>query len=399
MIDWADALVELDCRDLAAELADTWYTKPNTIGSFPVYDLVAAEIVLISLLSPDTKLHFSVPAFPDPDVVVTPFKYDIESGIGPIVRVADVIGWDIRMRWDDSLQAFSLTLRDPGRDKTDADWTFGASNYYKFSQFRLDRTPIRNDVTVWYGPSVSRASVNAVDLESVRRYGRRSMIDQESSDGPIQDAPSAQALANLIVGDISDPFADAIVEMPYFWPADLHDLISFPANNVHSDEEQKLSIVAYHHQLDGGEQGKSRSQFTVRGKPAGSYYRWLARKPVGGETEPTGDNPVPGGFAVLEQVPDYTADHVAFNWGWGGDSSATFDLYVQLGDTGFVYVDTIAALTFTYDYDVGTDIEPFHTPPDAPQVALSISFYLIAKVGSTIVATSRVSSASYGRGP
>jgi hypothetical protein len=403
-IDWANAIVELDCRDLAAELADTWFTKPNVIGGFPVFDLVGAVIELIFLLAPDTKLHFSVPAFPDPDVVVTPFKYDIESGLGPIVRVVGTIGWDVRMRWDDSLQAFSFTLRDPGRNKTVADWTFPPSSYYNFSQYRSDRTPIRNDVTVYYGPSgdppgSSRASVNAVDLESVRRYGRRSMIDQEDSGGPIQDSVSAQALANLIVGDIADPFADAIVEMPFFWPADLHDLISFPANLVHSDEEQKLSIVAYHHQLDGGAQGKSRSQFTVRGKPAGSYYRWLARKPVGGETEPSGDNPVPGGFALFEQVPNYTTDHVAFNWGWGGDASATFDLYVQLGDTGFVYVDTIAALTFTYDYDVGTDIEPFHTPPDAPQVALSISFYLIAKVGSTIVATSRVSSASYGRGP
>jgi len=72
---------------------------------------------------------------------------------------------------------------------------------------------------------------------------------------------------------------------------------------------------------------------------------------------------------------------------------------VQRGDTGFVFVTTIGAGTFTYDYDPGADIEPFRTPPDAPQIGITIAFYLIAKVGTATVATSRVCSASYGHGP
>ena len=406
-IDWAAALVVLECRDLAAPLADQWFTSPGVVGASFLIGPLPIAIVMDALLvaaALDVRLPLVIPdATPIALTFVSKFRWQVESILTALTRLADSIGWDLRMRWSDADNAFRLTFRDPGRNKTTADWTIPPASYYDFSQFQIDRTNIRNDITVYYGPANARTFVGVFADDSVARYGRKSMVIQEASDSAIQDSTSAQILALDILGDLAEPEADAIFEMPYFWPADLNDIIKLPANLVHSDTDEQYAIVAYRHTLDGGQNGKSRSQFTLRGKPASAYWRWFARQPVtiDGTIPEVGDgtNPVPKGFSSLLQTPDYATNHITFSWTWTGDPAATFKLFVQRGVSGFEFIASLPALTASYDFTVGIDIEPFHTPPTPRQLAVDIAFAVIALSGSTVLATSRNCAASYGNGP
>jgi hypothetical protein len=115
--------------------------------------------------------------------------------------------------------------------------------------------------------------------------------------------------------------------------------------------------------------------------------------------EGDGTNPVPKGFSSLLQTPNYTTNHIAFSWTWTGDAAATFKIFVQRGVSGFEFIASLPALTASYDFTVGIDIEPFHTPPTPRQLAVDIGFAVIALSGSTVLASSRICAASYGNGP
>src|ERR1041385_5889857 len=187
--------------------------------------------------------------------------------------------------------------------------------------------------------------------------------------------------------------------MPYAWFVELYDFVRFTPNGQTHDESLDLGIVSVKHSI---RDGNNRTILQGRARPASSYCNWLGRRPaLPGQTkpqDPTGTTQ-PGGFASLSQTPNYATDHVLFNWGWGGDPTATFEVWVQRGSTGFNMVATTAAGVLTYDYDVGADIEPFRLPPDPPQVALEIDVYIRAIIGGNPVGTSATNFAQYGFGP
>lgn len=397
-IDWSQNPIVIEARDKGAALADTWFPVPNTIIPDPA-NIQGALAELLDLGHLDTVTPLYVPVLPDPEVVVGGFSYAIEPVLDALLRVSQINGWDLRHRFIDIYQEFRLTFKDPGRGKETPDFFFDASMYRDVTQLKIDRTPIRNDVSISFRPGndtgVDRVTVSTYDPESVRRYGRRSMVIQEADDSPINSSDSALLMAQLIVYDLAQPMADKAVDMPYFWPLEIHNLIQFEANLVHSDEILDLFVVGLKHVITDTQ---ARSFLTLRGTP-GSYYRWLARRPVvpggGVPTDPDGDAPVPGGFGNLSQTPDFGTDHVDLNWGWGGDPTATFDVYTQLGSGGFT--PTATGLTSpTYDFDTGTNIEPFD--PITPQIPVTVSFYVIANISGVFAAQSRTSVVSYGFG-
>lgn len=392
-VDWSQNPIVIECRDLGAPLADTWFPVPNTL---PDSGLTIQETInlLLDLLHLDTWVTIYTPIAPDPAVLIGAFRYDIEAGIDVLQRLVQVIGWDLRYRWSDFDQSWRLTFKDPGRTRFSSDYTLTAAMYIDVKQLKVDRTFIRNDVAIWYGPDGSRALVTDYSPTSVNRYGRRSMVLQEASDSPIQTEADALLMAQLIVYDLAEPFADKIVEMPYFWPAELHNVITFPANLVHADTSLDLAVVAYKHVLD---QQQTRTTLTLRGKPAGSYWQWLGRRPItpGGSTpvNPDGDPPGANGFATLQQTPNYAADLIQFDWGFIGDAAATFEIFAQRGaGGGFASAGTTGVGVYTFSFDPGSDIEPFITGTEIP---VEISFYVTAIVDSAVVATSRTSVERY----
>lgn len=396
-VDWAKSPVVLECRDKGATLADTWFPVPSVITDAGNVQGALAELIDLGHLDVLTPLY--VPVAPDPEVLVGSFRYDIEPVIDALLRVSQINGWDLRMRFSDEHQEFRLTYKDPGRDRTDFDFALSASKYIDVTQIKIDRTGIRNDFALSYfdvdlndRPDLP---ITDYDPESVRRYGRRSMVLTEADDSPINTAESAANMLRLIKFDLAQPIVDKAIDMLYFWPVEIHDILRFSPNGTHSDDTLRLWVMGIKHTLVAD--GQSRTQLQVRGSAAGSYWNWLGRRPVIGDgLVPDGTGVSPNGFTALAQEPDYSLDQITAFWSWGGDPSATFDVYVSQGKGGFSLAGTSSSPLVV---PTSVDIEPFHTPPDPPQAGIDISFYVVAHVTGKPDVTSGVCTASYGNGP
>ena len=376
-VDEAQTPIVLECRDLACVYQDTWFPSTDIVPDTGA-NIQTALQTLITLLAPDSTDPLWVPVPPDPAVIVGAFRYDIEAGLDALVRVAQIIGWDLRPRWSDADGRFRLCFKDPGRNKTTPDFTITASSYFDVQQLKIDRTPIRNDVTIWYGAAGSRASVNASNAASIARYGRRSMVIQEASDSPIQTSADASTMAALIVNDIDAPVADQQLEMPYFWPIELHDLVQFTANLVHADEDLDLAVVGYKHVLEN--QGKSRTTLTVRGKPAGGYFSWLSRGTTVTEPNTAASQ---GGFSGLNQTADFVTNTVTMTWNFR-PPGATYEVFVE-EDVGVGFVSQGTTSSATWTYHTVADIEAEGSGD------VTVAFYVTATIAGVLVATSRPS--------
>ncbi len=404
-VEWAENPITIDARDAGAPLYDTWFPQSDVIIPTPPDDTIQAVLqTLLDLGQLDTAVTLYVPVLPSPAVLLGTFRYDIENVMDAVQRVAQLNGFDLRYRWSDPDQAFRLTYKDPGRDKTTPDFDINSSNYIKVSDLKIDRTNIRNDITIWYSnsdDSGNRDFVRIASPTSVLRYGRRSMVLQEASDSPIQKTDAATLMAQFILFDIAEPYADHAVEMFYFWPVELHNLIRFQANLVHSDTPLDLAVVAYKHTIDSK---GARSVLTTRGKPGGHYWQWLTRRPVSPGDNPDGPPGTPPGFSGVTAVEDFASDHVVLTWVWGSGGSPTFEVFTQIAlsdnsfTTGFV---SQGLQTSPFDFDLSgvVDIEPFREPPDAPQLGVNFSFFIRAIIGGEVVGSSKTYTQSYGDGP
>lgn len=377
-VDWTATPIVLDCRDRGALLQDVWFKSTNVVPDTGANIQTALE-TLIAALYPDITDTLWVPQPPDPVVIVGAFRYDIEPGLDALVRVAQIIGWDLRYRYSDEDHRFRLCFRDPGRGKTTPDFTIGASNYFDVKQMKIDRTGVRNDVTIWFGAADARDKITVSDAVSIARYGRRSMVIQEASDSPIKTADDARKMAILILADIDGPLADKQIEMPYFWPIELQDLVRFSANLVHSDTDLNLAVTGYKHTLSLTE---SRTVLTTRGQPAGSYWNWLARG--GPATEPDTANPGPDFFANLKQTPDYAGNNIVLTWSFflGG---MTYEVFVEENQgLGFFSQGTTTFATWTYHTTANIE-------PSGSGEPIVVGFYVKATLGGILVSKSPIS--------
>jgi len=403
-VNWPENPIVIEARDLGAPLYDTWFPQSNVITPTTPDDTIQA--VLQTVLDDgqlDIAVLLYVPVLPDPAVLLGSFRYDIENVSDALQRIAQLNGWDLRYRWSDPDQMFRLTYKDPGRDKTEPDFVVTKSNYSKVTDLEIDRINIRNDIIIWYNDSdlPGMTFVRVSSPTSIDRYGRRSMVIQEASDSPIQKADQATLMAQFAIFDIAEPYADKSVEMFYFWPLELHNLIRFQANLVHSDIPLDLSVMSYKHTID--DKG-ARTTFQARGKPGGHYFQWLTRRPVGPGDNPDGPPGTPPGFSGVSAVEDFASDHVVLSWVWGSGGSPTFEVFTQIAlsdgsfTTGFV---SQGPQTSPFDFDLSgvVDIEPFREPPDAPQLGVNFSFKIVASIAGEVVGSSKTYTQSYGNGP
>lgn len=392
-VNWNANPIEIAARDSGAVLQDSWFSAPDAFvdgGGQPLEDVM--QIVLDALeLEESVTLFTPVASGAD----VTSFGWDIEPGLDALIRLSQFTGWDLRYRWSDDANAFVLTLKDPGRDKVDPDFTLGPRQYMNVPNLAFDRAPIRNDVTVHFPDSALAGATTVIrkaNLVSVERYGRRSMVIKEATDSAINTMAEAEAMIDAILADIADPKADQTIEMPYFWPVELHDLIRFTANDVHYSADQDWAVVSLKHAVTDT---MARTTISVRGKPAGSWWQWLRRK---GPTTVTPGTPVsPPGFTGLGQVGDTGADTIDLNFTWTGDPVDEFRVWVKFerpDDVGAVFVmdGTEADGSTTHLYSPGVDLD------SGGNGLLYISFYVEAVIGATIN-RSVINIASYSTNP
>lgn len=87
-----------------------------------------------------------------------------------------------------------------------------------------------------------------------------------------------------------------------------------------------------------------------------------------------------GAFSGLSNVlNDATANTVLFSWTWDGDSSATFDVYVDDGTGTYVLATTTAAGATSYTFTSHLDLTTNRSDPTA-----NIGFYVQALLGETL---------------
>jgi len=388
-VDWAANPMTLECRDKGAVLADAWYIGPTLIGASdatqPIQD---ALVEMLEKASSEFHTPLYVPVLPDPEVDVGGFKAGDPNGepvMDALQRLVQVNGWDLRYRFADAYGEFRLTFKDPGRLKTEPDFTLWPYSYIDIKQLKIDRIGVRNEIWVWYRPDNDLGNERAVVLGTYPEpvfdsrtsgYGRRVMVIQEADDSPINSEESAQRMADLITFDLAFPKADKIVEMPFCWFLELQDLIRFPSNGVHWDGDLDLAIVGYRHVID---QQQSRTTLTTRGSPAGSFFRWLSRRPSTGPDNPTDDHNN-GLFSNLKQTPNYSTDHIVFSFDWNGPAlinygaSAEYAVSVQTSAIGpFSAAIPLGTDTFL-DFTLTDDIEPFDDPGESRPQTVQISF-------------------------
>lgn len=309
----AKSPVEVTGRDLGGQLVDEWLQSEHSYGSLPGEDLEDVMQELLDDWTTGTTLY--VPA--SPSYVISPeYLNQRQSVMDALLALAQLPGWDIRYKWDDGTSSFRLTLYSIDRTKTVPDYTFGSSGYLDVTKLDIELTDIRNYIILSY-PQVGGVRTTASDLDatSVIRYGGpssrpRFLYIQEADSSPINTAPEAATLLAAALADLKDPKADAEIELPFFWPVELGDLLRFSANGVHFDTDQDLAVVSIKHSLS---RNRHRTQLRLRGKPASGYLNWQQRDEIAwGESEwtegtPRRDRPYDDGeYALGATEPDGT---------------------------------------------------------------------------------------------
>jgi len=286
--DFSGDVMTLTCRDLGGKLLDTIITDDRTYGDEDTP--VAADAVAQQLLTDNAdilgeSITLSVPDAPT--YLVTKYEQVLVSVMDALNNLAMLFGWVIRYEFDETTDAFALTLFDPQRDKVTPDYTLEATEYLEVEEAKLNTTNVRNHIRVYYVDGVTGESLyqEAIDSGSVAVFGRRFMQLGGDATAAITNGNDALALAEFALSDLSTPLFDHTVKSTYTWFARIGDLVGWTANDVHYDADQALAIVGFTHEFPDGGQGAATTSFQCRGKPAGAYERWLRLQ--GGPVLPT----------------------------------------------------------------------------------------------------------------
>ncbi|KPJ59111.1 MAG: hypothetical protein AMJ46_12660 [Latescibacteria bacterium DG_63] len=273
-------VMRLTCRDLGAELADTFIESVAVRGAAGgrAVETTMQNILNAALASPPTLY---VPTSPSWNILE--YKQEKTPVLTAIRDLANQIGWDLRYKWRSGTSQFELTLYEPDRALAGGVLrTFDDTEYYSITQAAISRKNIRNRIKVTYsdptqeirdtGGSPYRTTYIAEDATSKSKYGTRYMEIAEASTSNIDSAAEAQTMAEAIRDDLKEPTLTHVVDLPYFFAVELGDYYTFSANDIHYDTNQSLAVVGYTHTL---EPGKCRTILQTRGIPSAGTNRWL----------------------------------------------------------------------------------------------------------------------------
>src|SRR5690606_37058923 len=266
--------------------------------------------------------------------------YEYELGNVSVLEalraLADLFGWSIRYKWNDSAQDFVLTLYEPARTNTVPVWTFGPDDYYRVNNISLSRANVRNAGEVVYTDlSGAQQTVSDTRPASISEFGRR-FIRLDERGGGIRTSTQANTYLDAVLDDTATPSVVQSVEGAFFWPAELGDLYTWEANGVHYDKDQDYATFGITHVLNAT---TCRTVFEVTGQPKGGYKRWLAREAI--VTDPD--------YSLLELEPGQTtATTQAFDGKCGVDVTHVW-VYARLFAAPVTETDLLDQ-TETVDY-------------------------------------------------
>jgi hypothetical protein len=262
--------ITLNCRDLGGRLNDQFIEEQTVHGDNDLLEVVIQDILTTHGQSPVPTLSTPVAS----TFAITDYLQEKDSILAAIKRLAQMIGWDVRYRYDNGSGTFKLTLLEPERTSPSVDRTISPNLYFDLNRASISRTRVRNFVRVIYSDSGTglRTVVEVSDASSITKYGRRFMELAESSGSQIDTSTEANLMANAALDDLAEPEVEFSCDMRYFSPVQIGDYYTFAANNIHHDLDQDLAVVGYTHSLNGT---SAKTTLQLRGKPTIGVARWL----------------------------------------------------------------------------------------------------------------------------
>jgi hypothetical protein len=293
-VQWQSNPMTITVSDLGAWIADAFIQAPKqyqssstTPGAGPLLGgVIQAMLADVNIKGGTPTLYEPVTALWQP-WAGAPQQPD--SLMAACRGLAQEIGWEFRYRYGfdagAGVDVFKLSLYEPNRSNTTPDWIIGPTEYRNVTRLETSIADIRNSLRGYYNDISSvtgrQQYVTSTNAASIAKYGERFMSVSSTA---IRNATDMQAFTDAVLSDLAEASADQEIELPYFWPVQIGDVIKFLANGDHYDTDQILSVVSYTHTFANGE---GSTVIQARGKVAGAFRQWLSRGTVG-TSVPTG---------------------------------------------------------------------------------------------------------------
>lgn len=265
-----DSVLTVPVRDKAWRLRDTFIEDLKNYGNddSPVAVATVMQEVLDDALGVGAE---TLDVTGDPDFGIYEYQQQLMS-VAQALEALNLIGWDLRYRWDDGSSAFVLSYYEPDRAKTTPDHTFSPDDYYDLTDVGRGRMNVRNRIEVRYDDDLR---VVAEDTASIAEYGVRYMYLDYAASRHITTEAEAERLANAILADTAQPALTHVGEMA-FWPlVEMGDLYRYAPNFVHYRTAQDVAVVRWEHRFTVD--APPATVLHCRGKPASGTTRWFRR--------------------------------------------------------------------------------------------------------------------------
>lgn len=268
-------------RDFAGVFADYFVETERIYGNDSVG--VAVQTVMANIIGDNvpsgTGPGLYVPV--DPMWQLSRYKQEREPVWDAVRTLAEQLGWEVRLRWREG-HGWAWTLQAPERLGGEPVWTFGPEAYDAIKKATRNLRDIRNVVEVLYFDindrdalgNPKRKTVLSINPSSIAEHGRRYMQVAESATSNINTEAEAQRLADAAIADLSDSSLTFELEVPYFWPLEINDMVRVLPDGVTLGAPVELAVVNLDHSFAGG---IAKTKLQLRGRPATSVLEWRAR--------------------------------------------------------------------------------------------------------------------------
>jgi len=275
-VNWGEAdnnEVTVSCRDQGGEIIDTFIEQDKVVYAVPAGSPV--QDIMQDILDANLGafvVTLSTPVAPGWNI--RPYQQDRMATGEAIRRLAAMIGWDVRYRWDSGSGTFKYTFYEPPRTAAvTPDRTFTRDSYFNVSRQRYSLEDIRNVIQVPYTDANGERQVVVVtDPTSIAKYGRRFMEVSEASTSGINTNAEATRMADAMLADLSEPRSFVTLVTPVFYAAELGDTIEIEKDGVTFDQAIKIVTYSVRHRVIGKEH---RTEWTGRQVGGGYRDRWM----------------------------------------------------------------------------------------------------------------------------
>ncbi len=273
--------ITVRCRDEGGDLADAYIEDERFYGTSGGQNIeTVMQNILndwggsVTLFSVNGTAGTPFNAGDSPGWAVKKYLQRREPVLSALKTLADMIGYELRYRWQTNTSDFELIFYDPYNAAPSIDYTFAADHYFNIATVNISRKQVRNVIRVNYRNSATAGTWETYEVSnaaSIAKYGRLFMAIEESSSSQVDTNTEAALMANAILNAFNET-TQIGVQVPYFPFAQIGDYYSIPSNNHHIDTAYSLAVHTIEHQL---ERKNATSKFTLRGLPSLGLRKWL----------------------------------------------------------------------------------------------------------------------------